>query len=182
MGLVAIVAVGAILRIVWAFQAEAPVALRDPLLYLVLSDHIASGDGYSYGAGPDRGDRLLPAGLSTLLGAAVWAVRLLPGDVTTFGVAVGLNVVLSVATIGLVFVLARRLAGPAVGLVAAGIWALWPNLIFHSGIVLTETLFLFLFVLLLIGGPGRSRGSSGPRPAGWWPSACCSACACWCGR
>jgi hypothetical protein len=39
--LVAIVGVGAILRIGWAFQAEAPVALRDPLLYLVLSDHFA---------------------------------------------------------------------------------------------------------------------------------------------
>lgn len=164
--LVAIIAVGAILRIVWAFQAEAPVALRDPLLYLVLSDHIASGDGYSYGPGPEQGaTAYYPPGYPLVLGAAVWAVRLLPGDVTTFGVAVGLNVVLSVATIGLVFVLARRLVGPTVGLVAAGIWALWPNLIFHSGIVLTETLFLFLFVVLLIvvlGDPEAAR-APGPR-------------------
>jgi Dolichyl-phosphate-mannose-protein mannosyltransferase len=139
------------------------VALRDPLLYLVLSDHFASGDGYSYGPGPDQGaTAYYPPGYPVLLGAVVCAVRLLPGDVSTFGVAVGLNVVLSVATIGLVFVLARRLAGPTVGLVAAGIWALWPNLIFHSGIVLTETLFLFLFVLLLIVAVGDPQAARAP--------------------
>jgi hypothetical protein len=161
--LVAIVGVGAILRIVWALQAEPPGSLRDPLLYLVLSDHIAAGDGYSYGPGPEQGaTAYYPPGYPVLLGAVVWAVRLVPGDVTAFGVAVGLNVVLSVATIGLVFVLARRLAGPTVGLVAAGIWALWPNLIFHSGIVLTETLFLFLFVLLLIVALGDPEAARAP--------------------
>ena len=80
----------------------------------------------------------------------LWVVRLLPGDVTAFDVAVWFNVALSVATIGLVFVLGRRLAGDRVGLVAAAIWALWPNLVLHSAVVLTETLFLFLLVLLLI--------------------------------
>jgi hypothetical protein len=97
------------------------------------------------------------------LGGAVWLARLvLPGTVSAFDVAVWLNVGLSVATIGLVFVLGRRLAGPAVGLVAAGIWALWPNLVFHSGIVLTETLFLFLLVLLLIVLLGDREGAEAP--------------------
>ena len=107
--------------------------------------------------------------IPTLFGVTIGIflmVRLLPGDVSTFSVAVGLNVVLSVATIALVFVLARRLAGTRAGLVAAAIWALWPNLVFHSAVVLTETLFLFLFVLLLIvvlgdpeaaRAPGRAR-------------------------
>jgi hypothetical protein len=149
--LVAIVAAGALLRLVWATQAEEPVALRDPSLYLVLADHVADGDGYTYGDGPDQGQTAYyPPGYPVALGAAIWLVRLVPGDWSAFGVAVGMNVVLSVATIGLVFALARRLAGNAVGLVAAGIWALWPNLVFHSAIVLTETLFLFLFVLLLL--------------------------------
>jgi 4-amino-4-deoxy-L-arabinose transferase-like glycosyltransferase len=161
--LAGIVAVGAVLRVVWALQAESPVALRDPLLYLVLSDHLASGDGYSYGPGPEQGaTAYYPPGYPVLLGAVVWAVRLLPGGVSTFGVAVGLNVVLSVAGIGLVFVLARRLAGPAAGLVAAGIWALWPNLVFHSGIVLTETLFLFLLLLLLIVALGHPTAARAP--------------------
>jgi 4-amino-4-deoxy-L-arabinose transferase-like glycosyltransferase len=67
-----------------------------------------------------------------------------------------------VATIGLVFVLGRRLVSPAVGLVAAGIWALWPNLVFHSGVVLTETLFLFLLVLLLIVLLGDREAAAAP--------------------
>src|SRR5690606_14843788 len=83
-----------------------------------------------------------------------------------FDVAVWLNVALSVATIGLVFVLGRRLAGDRVGLVAACVWALWPNLVFHSGVVLTETLFLLLLVALLIvalGDPAAARAPGNAR-------------------
>ncbi len=149
------------LRILWGLKAQAPVELRDPVLYLILSDNLAAGHGYSYGPAADQGTTAYyPPGYPLALAAVVWLVKLAPFDVTTFDVAVWLNVALSVATIGLVFVLGRRLAGDKVGLVAAGIWALWPNLIFHSGIVLTETLFLFLLVLLLIvvlGDPAAAR-------------------------
>jgi hypothetical protein len=159
--LIAIVAAGAVLRIVWALMAQRPEELRDPVLYMILADFVSSGDGYRYGFGPDQGTTAYyPPGYPLVLGGVVWAVGLLPGDVSTFGVAVGLNVVLSVATIGLVFVLGRRLAGDRAGLVAAGVWAMWPNLVFHSGIVLTETLFLFLLVLLFIvvlGDPAAAR-------------------------
>ena len=150
--LLAVVVVGAALRIAWALRMKQPVELRDPVLYLILADHLAAGDGFRYGFGADQGQTAYyPPGYPLALGGAVWLARLvLPGTVSAFDVAVWLNVGLSVATIGLVFMLGRRLAGPAVGLVAAGIWALWPNLVFHSGIVLTETLFLFLLVLLLI--------------------------------
>jgi len=156
------VALGAIARIVWAFQAEEPVELRDPVLYLILSDNLAGGHGYSYGPGIDQGTTAYyPPGYPLLLGGVLWLARaVLPVTVTAFTVAIVLNVVLSVATIGLVFVLARRLAGTAAGLVAAALWAAWPNLVFHTGVVLTETLFLFLFVLMLIvalGDPGAAR-------------------------
>ncbi len=161
MWLVAVVAAGAVLRLVWALMAQEPSELRDPVLYMILADFVSAGDGYRYGFGPDQGTTAYyPPGYPLVLGAAAWAVGLLPGDVSTFAVAVGLNVVLSVATIGLVFVLGRRLAGDRAGLVAAGVWALWPNLVFHSGIVLTETLFLFLLVLLFIvvlGDPAAAR-------------------------
>jgi hypothetical protein len=149
--LLAIVGVGALLRALWALKAQNPLELRDPVFYLILADHVAAGDGYRYGFGPDQGTTAYyPPGYPLALAAVVWVVGLLPFDVTTFDVAIWLNVGLSVATIGLVFVLGRRLGGDRVGLVAAAAWALWPNLIFHSGIVLTETLFLFLLVLLLI--------------------------------
>jgi hypothetical protein len=160
--LLAVVAVGAVLRIAWALRAESPVELRDPVLYLILGDNLAHGNGYSYGPGIDQGTTAYyPPGYPLLLGAVTWLVRLvLPGAVDIFPVAIALNVVLSVATIPLVFVLGRRLVGRRVGLAAAAVWALWPNLVFHAGIVLTETLFLFLFVLMLIvalGDPGAAR-------------------------
>ncbi len=161
MWLLAIVGVGAVLRVLWALKAQNPVELRDPALYLILADHVAAGDGFRYGFAPDQGTTAYyPPGYPLALAAVVWLVRLLPFDVTVFDVAIWLNVALSVATIGLVFVLGRRLGGDRVGLVAAGVWAMWPNLIFHSGIVLTETLFLFLLVLLLIvvlGDPAAAR-------------------------
>jgi len=159
--LVAVLVVGAVLRVGWATQAESPRELRDPVLYMILADHLAAGDGYSYGDGPDQGTTAYyPPGYPLALAGAVKLVDILPGDAETFSVAVGLNVVLSVASIGLMFVLARRLAGIRVGLVAAGVWALWPNLVFHSGIALTETLFLFLFLvalILLLGDPDAAR-------------------------
>jgi Dolichyl-phosphate-mannose-protein mannosyltransferase len=159
--------VGAVLRVIWAIGAEPPVELRDPTLYLVLSDNVASGHGYSYGPGPDQGTTAYyPPGYPLALGAAIWAARaLVPGTVSAFDVAIWGNVVLSIATIALVFVLGRRLVGNRVGLAAAAIWALWPNLIFHSGIVLTETLFLFLLVLLLICVLGDREAARAPGAA-----------------
>ena len=91
----------------------------------------------------------------------------LPGTASAFDVAIWFNVALSVATIGLVFVLGRRLAGVRAGLAAAAVWALWPNLIFHSGIVLTETLFLFLLVLTLVVLLGNPRSAAAPGRRGW---------------
>lgn len=159
--LAGVVAAGAVLRVLWALKAQPPSELRDPVFYLILADHVAAGDGYRYGFEADQGTTAYyPPGYPLALAAVVWLVRLLPGDVSTFDVAVWFNVALSVATIGLVFVLGRRLAGERVGLVAAAIWAVWPNLVFHSGIVLTETLFLFLLVALLVvtlGDPAAAR-------------------------
>lgn len=159
--LLAVVGLGAVLRVLWALRAQEPVELRDPVLYLVLSENVAAGEGFSYGPGPDQGTTAYyPPGYPLALGAVMWLVRLLPGQVAAFDVAIWFNVALSVATIGLVFVLGRRLGGERVGLTAAAVWALWPNLIFHSAIVLTETLFLFLLVALLVvllGDPAAAR-------------------------
>lgn len=164
--LAGVLAAGAVLRLLWALKTEPPSELRDPVFYLVLADHVAAGDGYRYGFEADQGvTAYYPPGYPLALAAVVWLVRLLPGDVSTFDVAVWFNVALSVATIGLVFVLGRRLAGERVGLVAAAIWAVWPNLVFHSGVVLTETLFLFLLVALLIVTLGDPAAARSPGPA-----------------
>ena len=55
--LLAIVGIGAVLRVLWGLKAQAPVGpeLRDPVLYLILADHVAAGDGYRYGFEADQG-------------------------------------------------------------------------------------------------------------------------------
>lgn len=160
----AVVATGAVVRVLWALKAQPPGELRDPTFYLVLADHVAAGDGYRYGYEANQGiTAYYPPGYPVALGALTWLVRgALPGTASAFDVAIWFNVALSVATIGLVFVLGRRLAGVRAGLAAAAVWALWPNLIFHSGIVLTETLFLFLLVLTLVVLLGNPRSAAAP--------------------
>ena len=71
-----IVGVGALLRVLWALKAQHPVELRDPVLYLILADHVASGDGYRYGFEADQGvTAYYPPGYPLALGAVLWAVR-----------------------------------------------------------------------------------------------------------
>ena len=156
--LVGIVAVGALLRIAWAvWAATPPVSFRDPAAYQMLGDSLARGDGYSY-AIPDGGlvpggiyaTAYYPPGYPLFLGGLFWLADLLPFDVDHLSVAVGANVVLSTLTLPLVFALGRRLNGVTAGLVAAGALAVLPNTIFHTGVALTESLFLVLLVLMLL--------------------------------
>ena len=57
---------------------------------------------------------------------------------------------MGVLGVGLTYVLGRRLVGVGVGLTAAAIVALWPNLVFHSGAILSEPLFIVLLLSALI--------------------------------
>lgn len=145
-----IVAVGAVLRLWWATKAQEPTELRDPALYLLLGGQLADGNGYSYPGTEGGVTAYYPPGYPMVLGGLIWLLGPLPGELSAFDVAVGANVVLSLATIVLVFSLGRRLVDHRVGLAAAAIFALWPNLIIHTGLALTETLFMFLFVLMLL--------------------------------
>jgi hypothetical protein len=152
LALAAIVGVAAVLRVVWAFQVREPQGpdLHDPLLYLILGDQLAHGHGYSYPTAGGGVTAYYPPGYPLVLGAVIWLVRLVSDHASAFDVAVWTNVALSVLLVGLVFALGRRLASTPVGLVAAAVVALWPNLVFHSGIVLTETLFLVVLVAMLL--------------------------------
>jgi 4-amino-4-deoxy-L-arabinose transferase-like glycosyltransferase len=167
---------GAVLRLAFAVAgAEEPSyepIPRDPGFYLVLGDQVADGDGYAYDISHDGGltystepTAYYPPGYPVSLGALFWLVDLLPGDVSHFGLAIAFNVVLATATIPLMFELGRRLAGEKVGLVAAGLLAVWPNLVMYSGAVLTETLFLFLLMLMfLVALPSEEAVARVPDP------------------
>jgi 4-amino-4-deoxy-L-arabinose transferase-like glycosyltransferase len=166
--LAAIVLVAFALRVWWVIYATRPAqGLHDPLFYSVYGRSIAEGDGYRLASGPGAGEptAYYPVGYPAALGAVFWVMYRLPFGNNEPMAAALFNVVLAVATVWLAFEVARRLFDNRIGLVAAAIIALYPNLIFHTAVVLTETLFNFVVMgalLLLFWRPwtealGRTR-------------------------
>ena len=149
--LAGIVVVGALLRIAWVtYAARHPQTLIDPTFYSLYAERIADGHGYTLSYGEPTA--YYPPGYPIALGVVVWFVRALPGVPYHLPTVAGwFNIVLGVATIGLVFELGRRVFDDTrIGLVGAAILALWPNLIFHTAVALTETLFNFLLLAALL--------------------------------
>jgi 4-amino-4-deoxy-L-arabinose transferase-like glycosyltransferase len=143
--LLVIVLAGAALRLGWVlYAAREPRGFNDPILYEAFAARIADGHGYTYATG--HATAYYPVGYPGALGAVVWLVRLFPFPDNIPTTAALFNLVLGVGTIALTFEVGRRLFDNRIGLVSAAIVAFWPNLIFHTAVMLTETLFNFLVV------------------------------------
>jgi 4-amino-4-deoxy-L-arabinose transferase-like glycosyltransferase len=157
--LLAIVLAGIALRIAWVlYAAREPRGFHDPTLYGVFAGRIADGDGYTGANG--QATAYYPVGYPGALGAIVWLVRLTPFPDNIPKTAAVFNLVLGVGSVLLTFEVGRRLFNNRIGLLSAGIVALWPNLIFHTAVMLTETLFNFLVmasVLLVVAIPTATR-------------------------
>jgi 4-amino-4-deoxy-L-arabinose transferase-like glycosyltransferase len=148
--------------VAWAVWAARPPSadLHDPNFYLLYGEQLARGNGYRLPSGDPTA--YYPPGYPLALAPFFWLLYRTPlpdtGEVATVAV---LNVAWQLGTIVVVFLLARRLTGRAVaGLVAAGVLALWPNLVFHTAVALTESLFLLLLALVLLvvaGAPWAER-------------------------
>jgi hypothetical protein len=157
LALAAVLVVAAAVRLAWAvYAARPPVGLHDPGLYRFFADRLAAGEGYSF---DDGATAYYPIGYPALLGGAF---LLTPRSWET-GAVVAVNVACQVGATWLVYVITRRvLDGRGVpALVAAGLVALWPNLVFNSAVALTESLFLVLLlasVAVLVAGPWDARG------------------------
>jgi 4-amino-4-deoxy-L-arabinose transferase-like glycosyltransferase len=148
LGLVAILLLATLVRAVWvAYATRQPQALHDPVVYLAAGDQLARGLGYRF---VDLGHTAyFPPGFPFALGAVIWVVRHTPLPENLPYVAAAFNTAMGVLAVGLVYVLGRRLLGAGVGLSAAAIVALWPNLVFHSGAILSEPLFIVLVLIAL---------------------------------
>ena len=160
MALLAIVGVGVVLRAAWvAYAARPPQTLIDPTFYSLYAEQIADGNGYRLPSGEPTA--YYPIGYPAALGAVVWLVQLLPVPYDLPMVAGWFNLVAGMATVVAVFELARRLLDDTrVGLVAAALVALWPNLVLHTAAALSETFFnllLVLALLVLLGTPWPAR-------------------------
>jgi len=137
-----VIAIALALRLAWALITQwHPDALQqdDAYFYDFTARALANGRGY-IGPGGDAtaswppGYPLLLSTAYVLFGRHVIVARLL-------------NVALGAATVWLVYLIGRRLFGHRPALLAAGIVACFPSLIFYTGVTLSEITFTFLALL-----------------------------------
>jgi 4-amino-4-deoxy-L-arabinose transferase-like glycosyltransferase len=168
--LVALVGVGAVLRIAWFAwtKSEPPQAWYlqgDQYGYFYYGREIAEGRGYvSYLT--HEATAYYPVGYPALL-AVLYFVALHTPVTDDLMLVTGLfHVAIGVATIYLTFVVGRRLVGAKTGLVAAGLMAVWPNLVYQVSAIQLELAFIFFTMAALAvivdhdwrrGVPSRNR-------------------------
>ena len=140
----ALALVGLALRIGWVvYAAHTPHGLYDPARYLRTATQIAKGKGY---VEPFTGKptAYYPPGYPWFLGVVAWGARHNPIVRDTVHLAGYVQAVLGATTVAAVAVIGRRVASAGAGIVAALLVALYPNLIFHSAALLSETLCIAL--------------------------------------
>jgi 4-amino-4-deoxy-L-arabinose transferase-like glycosyltransferase len=146
--LTAIALLALALRVVWVlYAARQPQQLHDPLFYALYGERIARGYGYTTIS--DEPTAYYPIGYPAMLAALFAVVLHTPIPDNLIKTAAFFQVFLGVATVVLVYHVARRLFGATVGLLAALWIAVFPNLIYHTAAILSETLFNFLVLAAL---------------------------------
>ena len=147
MGLAALVLTALGIRVVYAV-AVAPHQPQpgDQLLYHALARSLAEGDGYNletvflgdYPTASHPPLYSLYLALFTKLGLASFAAHRV------------VSCLLGAAAVALIGLLGRRLAGPRVGLIAAGLAAVYPQLFMIDGTLIAESLYAPVIVLVLL--------------------------------
>ena len=164
--LVVVIAAAVALRVAWSvLAAREPAGFHDPGFYRLLAVQLADFDGYILEGRPTA---YYPVGYPAVLGAVFWAGGLfgLDGDTALTAMTTGLNLVAGTAAVVLAFVLGRRTSGPWAGIAAAAVVGVMPNLVFHTAVPLTETLFNGValgFVVVLARAPWRDGGGPGTK-------------------
>ena len=146
--LIAVVLVGLAIRVAWVLwvSREPQGLFLDPTRYLGYARQIAHGHGMVEGLTGDP-TAYYPPGYPYFLGIITWLSS--PFTDAPWLAAGFVQAVLGAASIGLAAFVTKRLAGPLAALVAAVVYAFYPNLIFHTGALLGETLYNFLFLAFL---------------------------------
>ena len=137
------------LRATWVLlAARAPVGLSDPYVYLSAAASLSEGNGYASLLG--RPTAYYPPGYPIFV-AAVHRVSELIGQGPRLILILGLaQAVLGGVGAGALVIAGNRLRpGAWLGVLAGLLFAFWPNLIIHSGLVLSESLYLSAFCVLL---------------------------------
>ncbi len=148
---VAAVALG--VRLVVALvAARSPQGLHDPLLYQGFARHIADGDGYLGLLGEPTA--YYPPGYPLFLGAVQKAADLIGLGDHLPAVAAVVQSLLGAVAAGATVVAGRRLsADPTrsrrIAIAAGLVVALWPGFVLYSAVLLSETLFVALFAVVV---------------------------------
>lgn len=167
--------VGFALRVAWVIYAHGGATRGDPAEYVYYGLRLSQGEGYDshsaiFTPWPEVPTAFYAIGYPLFLGALFALARPFGFDndppLTTlsdeaakaaeqtfadaawiYGAA---HVVIGTLTIYLVARIARRLLGPRVAMFAAGIVAVWPNLVMLTATAHVETLYLFLIVSAVV--------------------------------
>jgi 4-amino-4-deoxy-L-arabinose transferase-like glycosyltransferase len=148
-----VVGLAFVVRLVWVLLVR-NAQYSDSVWYDAAAANLAAHRFY----GPDVPSAWFPPGFSFLLAA----VYKLVGHSEIAGKF--LQVMIGVALTALTYLLGRLVAGETVGLIAAMIVAVWPNLVFSTGILDSDLLAATGFVAVMWLGLRRGPGS---RPVGW---------------
>jgi 4-amino-4-deoxy-L-arabinose transferase-like glycosyltransferase len=147
----AIVVVGTALRFWWVAYAARPLAYPlggDPLGYIMRAEDLAHGKGYvSFLTGAPTAYQ--PPGWPMFLAGWYWIANHTPLPNDQWNMAGALNILLAVASMLLLYAIARRLFDTRIGLIATALYALWPNLIYYTATAALETYFIFLLLLVM---------------------------------
>ncbi len=142
-----IVAVGFALRLGWTLYARGapPVdwfVSGDQYSYYRYGSDIAQGKGY-IGYLTGVATAYYPIGYPALLGALYFVVLHTPIPDNLMMATALLHVVVSTASVVLLFIIGRAMAGVRTGLMAAALLAGFPNVIYQVSTVQLETVFIF---------------------------------------
>ncbi|MEJ7583525.1 MAG: glycosyltransferase family 39 protein [Acidimicrobiales bacterium] len=166
--LLVILAVGALVRLVWTIYAtREPISLfvsGDPYAYYFYGQELAAGRGYVNILNGEP-TAYYPVGYPAILAVLFWIVQHTPIPDNLVLTGTLLNAALGTLSIGLVFVIARRILGIGAALVAAGIVAVFPSLVIYVATLQLETVFIFL-VLAAVAVLVTHDWSTGPPSRG----------------
>ena len=150
LGLAAVVVVALAVRVAYTLAVDPVVPeVGDANAYHLLADNLAAGRGYIRPFDLTILDRVRPTAEYPPLLPALLAVPSLVGIDTVTGHRLATCVV-GAAAVALIGLLGRRVGGPAVGLVAAGIAALHPMLFQADAIVMPESPFVAAVAAVLL--------------------------------
>ncbi|MEX2226653.1 MAG: hypothetical protein WEB52_09415 [Dehalococcoidia bacterium] len=135
-------------RAAWiAYNDRPPQGLNDPVMYNLLSDLMADGDGYIRPTGEPFA--YYPVGFPATVAGLKKAGEFVGWERSIFSIKMMNGMFGALTTVG-VFLIAARLFDRRVAFAAGALHAIFPSQVYYTGTILTEPLFTYLFVAALL--------------------------------